>query len=421
MKRIKLNKNNPGYITDDKSVHKRLKTFENNVIELSDTSVIVTTADGKTFTSKLKKIEDDSFFETFQGNYEDSTPFLLIKLNESSRALVAEQGGIEQLSISDINGKEYVFYFELIDSKEVDQNMKTRVKIDNSYLAALSPSELLEFRRQCSENRDIKLLLAIAKYRFVNSPAFLNENIYPEMCYYYGRLHQGEELREFLSDKGYLIVMLSESSMELAKKLLTIGFKFPFLGGAEISYLEQKYCDTKTFEMFDIIMFDSDQLARPIKKFDKNLLQTKNSVFSKDFLLEVFDSFCKNDELDNGYSKLYVYSRIENKIIRKAEENVGLGEFCIKLRLCSNEFFKFIDEKYGKDCSDFFAKALAKDFYDDWEELKESSEGFVGVSSYVEEIANDYFSLPEKVQDFKTDVAKSWLDEINMKDIKAYW
>ena len=80
-----------------------------------------------------------------------------------------------------------------------------------------------------------------------------------------------------------------------------------------------------------------------------------------------------------------------------------------------------MNEKFGKDCSDFFAKALANGFCDDWEELKESSEGFVGVSSYIEEIANDYFSLPSKVQDFKIEVAKSWLDKINMKDIKASW
>lgn len=289
-------------------------------------------------------------------------------------------------------------------------------KIDDAELEKMSVEERFQLRRKCAENRDIKSLLTIAKYRFVKGSAATNESNFPEMCYYYGRLHQVEELKEFLSGKDIYLFMLPDSCKELAQNLLNIGYKFPHLNEKEISYLEEKYCNSKTFELFDIIMFDSDQLSRPIKKFNKDSLNVSHSDFSKDFLLEIYDCFLKNEELDDSYDDLYVYSRIKNKIIRKTYEDVGLGEYCIIQPILSNEFCNLMTKEYGEECSDYFAKSLSHN--KDWQDFKKSDFYLLNADS-IEEVAVEYFSDSVKVDEVKIAVAKYWLDKINSIKIRT--
>jgi hypothetical protein len=208
--------------------------------------------------------------------------------------------------------------------------------------------------------------------------------------------------------------MLPDSCKELAQNLLNIGLKFPHLNEQEISYLEQRYCDSKTFELFDIIMFDSDKLSRPLKKFDKNSLNVKNSNFSKEFLLEIFDYFIENEELDDGYSKMYVYNRIKNEIIRKKYEDVGLGEYCIVQPILSNEFYNLLKEKYGEACADYFIGELS--FNDDIESFK-TNDFYLINAEQIEEVANDYFPNSSTVEELKADVAQFWLEKMNSHNI----
>lgn len=299
--------------------------------------------------------------------------------------------------------------------KWIKDKVFNKIKIDDEELSKMKVTERFELRRKCAENRDIKSLLKIVKYHFIHGSAATNETNFPEMCYYYGRLHRVEELKELLSDKEFYLFMLPDSCKELAQNLLNIGLKFPHLNEQEISYLEQKYCDSKTFELFDIIMFDSDKLSRPLRKFDKNSLNVKNSDFSKEFLLKIFDYFTENEELDDGYSKMYVYSRIKNEIIRKKYEDVGLGEYCIVQPIHSNEFYNLLKEKYGEDCADYCIEELS--FGDDLESFK-TSDFYLLNAENIEEVANDYFPNSSTVEDLKVEVARLWLEKINSHNIK---
>ncbi|MBL0132845.1 MAG: hypothetical protein IPP79_01940 [Chitinophagaceae bacterium] len=286
----------------------------------------------------------------------------------------------------------------------------TQATVEESQLEKMPLEEMFNLRRQCAQNRDIKSLLVIAKYRFIKGSAATNESNLPEMCYYYGRLHRGKELEELLAEKSFYLFMLSESCKELAQTLFNIGQKFPYLNEEEVAYLEKKYCDSKTFELFDLIMFDSDLLPRKIRRFDKSSLDIKNENFSRDFLLKVFGHFSDNEELEDGYSELYVYSRINNKIIRKKYEHVGLGEFCIVQPILSNQFYNLIKEKFGEECADFCIAALAVN--EDAENFKNSDFYLLNVES-IEEVANKYFNNSKKVEDVKAEVALFWLTKIN--------
>lgn len=298
--------------------------------------------------------------------------------------------------------------------KWIKAKVFNRIKIDEFSLKNMNVTELFKLRRKCAENRDIISLLSIAQYNFINGSAAQNETYLPELFYYYGRLHRFENLKEFFDGKEYYLFMLTDSCKLLAKNLLNIASKFPHLNEQEIAYLEQKYCDSKTFELFDIIMFDADKLSRPIKKFDKELLKIKNTEFSKDFLLNIYDCFSKNRGLDDRYSELFVYSRILNKIIRKKYECVGLGEYCIDYPILSNQFWNLMNNLFGDKCADDLIKKFCNN--EKWEDFKRLDYYRLN-SDFIEEVAVNYFSNPKQVEEVKTAVAKFWLDNVNSHDI----
>lgn len=283
-------------------------------------------------------------------------------------------------------------------------------RIDESQLAKMDVEERFRFRRLCADNRDIESLLVIAKYRFIKGSTGTNESNLPEMCYYYGRLHRVEELGEFLKEKNHYLFMLSKSCKELAQNLLNIGVKFPYLNEGEISFLEERYCNSKTFELFDIIMFDCDLLPRPIKKFDKESLNKSNTEFSRDFIMQIYDCFSKNKGFDNGYSQLYVYNRIQNRIVRMKYEDIGLGEYCVIQPIFSNELWNLMMEKFGEKCADSFVKRLSVD--EDWEDLKNSDFYLLDIDE-IEDLAVQYFNDSSKVEDLKAEVALFWLKKMN--------
>ncbi len=289
------------------------------------------------------------------------------------------------------------------------------MKIEESELRSLKSEEIFTLRRKYSETKDIESLLTIAKFRFQTGSIATNKNTLPEMCYYFGRLKKTEELSLLLQEKNFYLTMLPESSLILAENLLNIGLKFPNLSEEEISYLEENYCDTKTFELFDVIMFDKELLPRQIKKFDKELLNRKNTEFSDEFLIRLFDCFLENEEIDDRYYEIFVYSRISNKVFKKMYEDIGLGEYCIVQPIKSNQFWKLIENRFGEKCADDLNKKLC--YVDNFEDFKKQN--FFNLNPQdLERTVRDYFNNQETRNEVKILVAKSWLDEINKYEIR---
>lgn len=282
--------------------------------------------------------------------------------------------------------------------------------INSVELSKMSSGDRYALRRKCAENRDLESLFQIVKYHFTKGSNATNESNLPELFYYSGRLNRVEELNDFLSDKEFHLIWLSEPCKDLAKNLLKIGLKFPNLTEAELCYLEEKYCDPKTFELFEIIMFDCDKLSRPLKKFERNALNVVHSDYSREFLLEIYKYFSENDELDNGYSRLYIYSKSRNEIIQKKLENIGIGEFCITQPICSNELYILLKEKFGEESAEYFNKALC--FDGNLDEFK-NAENYLVHSEDIEETANDYFPNKSTVEDLKAEVSRFWLNKVN--------
>lgn len=318
------------------------------------------------------------------------------------------------ISNDDINENELDFSLLSRIYKTVNHR-DGEVLIDERELASMTFEECHQFKKKFAKNGDIESLLTIAKYNFIHKSAAINEYIFLEMLYYYGRLHRVEELKEFLKDKELYLLMLSDTCKDLANNLFSIGLKFPYLNEQELSYIEQKWSNTRTFELFDFIMFDSDKLERPLKKFDKSLLNKKNSDFSRDFLLKIFNYFSVNEELDEEYSEIYVYNRVKNKIITKKDVDIELYEYPIVDAILANEFYNLIKEKFGETSANYCIKRLS--FGENLKSFKESNSHILSAED-IEEVLNEHFLDSLIIEDIKAEIALFWLNKINSYNIK---
>lgn len=199
------------------------------------------------------------------------------------------------------------------------------------------------------------------KYKFINGSAAVNEYVLPEMSYYFGRLHATEELMEFITGKEFYLDMLPHDCKLLAKNLINFGYFFPNLNNELLDYLEEKYCDRKTFEIINNIMFDAHLLPRKLKKFDENLLKSKNNEFTDSLCFEFYEAFSKNQELVYSYNDFFVYDKIENKIIKINPEKARQGQYVIDMPLSSKDFRILINQEFDEMTADSIIKKLSFD------------------------------------------------------------
>lgn len=274
----------------------------------------------------------------------------------------------------------------------------------------MSIKERYEMRKKCSEDQNIESLLSLASFHYVNGSVAVNEMNLPEMCYYFGRLKREKDLINFLEKNSSNLSFLSKFSKDLSKNLFSIGFKFPHLNEIEMQYLEEKYNDQRTFELFEIIMFDSYLLPRPLKKMDKDKFNTKNVNFSKHLLNNLFNSFALNGKIHYNNDQAYVYDRIENRIIRKDLNELGRREYVITSPIRSSEFYNLILENFDKNHADKIIEYLC--YHDDIEQFK-TDNIFSLNSDDIVRACTKFFQDPEIVNKIKELVSLFWLEKIN--------
>ena len=121
MRKLHLTRINPGNYSKDKSICERLKTFNNGLIELTDTSVTIIAKDQKNFKSSLHKTEEDFLSETFQGSFEDGTSFRLIRPGGVGLEIMEAKGDVEILTFGGMTGDGYAVDFDLVAKSEPDK------------------------------------------------------------------------------------------------------------------------------------------------------------------------------------------------------------------------------------------------------------------------------------------------------------
>lgn len=292
--------------------------------------------------------------------------------------------------------------------------MINKTYVSGKNLEELSTREILHLRQEVLKEGNIFSLLKIAAYRLESGSVGTSIDAYFEICYYLGRLNQPDAFEKFLENNPITQFLPSSNNM-LGINLFFIGLKFPNLDESEISYLEKNYCDSKLFELFDVIMFDSFRLPRKIKKFDKEKLNIKHTEFSKDFLLKIYDCFSEYEYIGRSEDERPTYSRIENTVIKKDYESLDLGEYHITFHFTSNEIWNIINDNFDENCANWFAKTFSP--YPEWEDFKEAEHyGFSPQS--MESAAKHHFSDIKDVEKLKCAFAEDWLKTVNSKKLR---
>lgn len=122
MKKLHVTKLMPGNYSKDKPIYERLISFNNGLIEIDESSVSVKTKENKSFKSQLLKTEEDLMSETYQGEFEDGTPFRLIRPAGVIKEILVIQGNGDMLSFSAMAGDGYAVHFEMVNPSEPDTN-----------------------------------------------------------------------------------------------------------------------------------------------------------------------------------------------------------------------------------------------------------------------------------------------------------
>lgn len=143
MNKLHLTKINPGSYSRDKVICERLKSFNNALIDLTSNSIKVTTKDKSTFVSKLQKVEEDFMSETFQGLYEDGTPFRLVVPGGTAKIIMEAQGAQAFITLAAMTGDGYAIHFDMVTANSPDKNNFEETKESNFVSAADSKAEAL--------------------------------------------------------------------------------------------------------------------------------------------------------------------------------------------------------------------------------------------------------------------------------------
>lgn len=275
-----------------------------------------------------------------------------------------------------------------------------------------------QIRLEHFEERNLAGLLEIALLKWEKFGCLATCNDYfPEICYYYGRVNDIEGFSSFLRKQAFIVNSLPNETVEMGKALSDIGNRFPNLNEVDLCYLESLYTDSRIYQFMKYMLFDEDRLPRSLKKYDISKLNIKNTLFSDDLLLEVFNSFELNDKLDETYEDCYVYSRELNEVIEKPYGQISLTERYI------SDFINF--EKCMDICTRIYGEEIEESLF---EIINNDYSNLGGVNSshnitphnlvwYVQNVNKPVAKDEAKMTELKKMISLEWLNSINSKKV----
>jgi hypothetical protein len=220
-----------------------------------------------------------------------------------------------------------------------------------------------QVRLEYLKDRNLEGLLNVALLKWKNLGCLETCNDYfPEICYYFGRLHDIEEFSSFLREHSFIVNSLPYETVEMGKALSDIGHKFPFLEESDLCYLESLYTDSRIYQFMKYMMFDEDRLPRSLDKYDLSKLCIKNTDFSEELLLEVFDCFELNDGIDETWDDCYVYNRELNEVIEKPYGQISLTESYISSYTNYKKCIEICIEIYGEKIEEKLIEIINSDY-----------------------------------------------------------
>ncbi|MEH1009453.1 hypothetical protein VDP25_17070 [Winogradskyella sp. ECml5-4] len=112
--KLKLDSANPGSISKDNAIFEWIKSFDQAELNISESTIEIIPKSGKILKSELKKVEEDFLSETYQGTFDNNTPFRVIRPGKESRFIMDLTGDVDTLTIANMSGNGYAVHFDVI-------------------------------------------------------------------------------------------------------------------------------------------------------------------------------------------------------------------------------------------------------------------------------------------------------------------
>ncbi len=233
-------------------------------------------------------------------------------------------------------------------------------RYNKSELEGMSVKERYEERLKCAKEKNTLGQRDIFTFDFQKFGVAASGNDLIAISFLYAKTHAEEEFFGLL--RNAFLFELDDEARNVSEFMFKIGLKYPNLDDDELNHLELLYNNTKYCALIDELLFDKEKLPRTIKGITREELNRRNDNFPDSLLAQVYQAFEENSEIDEDNEETIwrVYDRRNNTIISKAYNKLGTGEIVASGTIDANIFFNLIEEKYGKDCLNFFVNKVMK-------------------------------------------------------------
>ena len=114
MCRLELVKVNHGSYSNERQFYDKVTSFNNAVVNLTESKIDVMINGQVIFSSFLEKIEEDFLSKTYRGLYSEGAHFRLVKSSEFVKSMILSQGKNDSITIASMKHNGYAVHYDII-------------------------------------------------------------------------------------------------------------------------------------------------------------------------------------------------------------------------------------------------------------------------------------------------------------------
>ncbi|MFZ4798911.1 MAG: hypothetical protein ACOYMA_15530 [Bacteroidia bacterium] len=271
------------------------------------------------------------------------------------------------------------------------------------------------------QNNDLRSLLETYDNYFANYPYSINSVGYyfPIICFIMGRLRFQPKQISYFIEKHKLgdTLSLNGPMFEFGLFLYNFCENYPDMDEYLFRKFEVYYNTPKYFEIIDFIIVNKEIFSYKLDDSYKQARNKKNTTFSNELLLLVYDSHIKNKTLRFDLnSKIYHYDKSLNIVqFKHLTEHFDSVNYYIDFELRYNKLFNVCKELFGEE----FEKKIIDVFVSNNYKVEYFEIGYYynsDAEKFVFDLIEMHFAANEveiKNEEFRLKLATMWLLKIN--------
>jgi hypothetical protein len=280
----------------------------------------------------------------------------------------------------------------------------------------LERQERERMEKELAVSKNYRGLIDLYITRWNNTAMYEIPSLYQKISYNFGMLKDQDGFEKFVADECQVNIgmMSTDKDRNIGILLFIIGMNYPNLSEKEMEVLDELSCDENYFELIESLHIVENILTRPIRKFDRSVLNIRHNEFSNKMLNQVYQAFLENNENYNWYD-IKVYDRPSNLVIVvDSEDDVAhKTQFIIDFGLTLSDFLTALKLHFDED----FITELIDRFDSGVDMMSHPQNWSAGESIFdqFEKLVQEKLSGKIKIShlNFTRDLALKWLEKTN--------